>query len=219
IKSKKFQEFIKDPMYTFCMPPWSTEELLICKKMFTTVPQNLMLDLIDKVGEHSLRWASSYIFNRIEQKLRDSRWDKLFLEIQNPDDPSSSRGIMFESLVLHLLKVGKQQFEIRCIQGRQHLSNYDDETILIQPIKGNFGATDLIILPNHIFQITVSKNHPIKHSELVKIVKNIKAFRRDPNSIINLFFIVPEDIYDDFRCQKYITPKKCIGNDFEAYKE
>ncbi|CAG8543992.1 6892_t:CDS:2, partial [Dentiscutata heterogama] len=50
IQSNKFQELIKDPMIRFCVPPLSIEELLICKKIFPTVPQNLMLDLIDRVG-------------------------------------------------------------------------------------------------------------------------------------------------------------------------
>ncbi|RIB06214.1 hypothetical protein C2G38_2046960 [Gigaspora rosea] len=318
IKSQKFQEFVKDPMIQFCVPPWSIEELLICKKIFTTVPKKLMLDLIDKVGgipryvlkwpaqlisdydpddsksydriiklclkriedaikeiddfsklvqcftedasyvkfssrlvhkwpdtyyqEHTLRWASIYIFNKIEQKLGDSRWVNFLMKVRNPDDSSSSRGIMFESLVIHIFQVGNQQFEAKCIQGKQdgkkatlnitennltvkyirnaeQLSKYNDEATIIQPIKRNFGAADFIILPDNIFQITVSKKHPIKQSELVKIVKNIKAYRINPNSTIKLWFIVPEDIYDDFQSQKYITPKNIIGGDLEAYKE
>ncbi|CAG8486714.1 4514_t:CDS:2 [Acaulospora morrowiae] len=41
-----------------------------------------------------------------KKKLKDSRWNNLFLKIQDSDDPSSSRGIMFESHVLHLFKLG-----------------------------------------------------------------------------------------------------------------
>ncbi|CAG8493255.1 1859_t:CDS:2 [Acaulospora morrowiae] len=41
-----------------------------------------------------------------KKKLEDSRWNDLFLKIQYPGDPSSSRGIMFESHILHLFKLG-----------------------------------------------------------------------------------------------------------------
>ncbi|CAG8742574.1 5792_t:CDS:2, partial [Dentiscutata erythropus] len=151
IQSEKFQEFIKDPHVKFYILLWLIEELLICKKIYSTVPQNLILDLIDKVGE-CIEEAIKEIDN-----FKDSRWVDLFVEIQNPNDLSSSRGIMFESLFLHIFQVGNQEFETKCVQEEQ-------------------------------------------------------------NSIIKLWFVVPEDIYDDFQSQKYITPKKIIGND-EAYKE
>ena len=63
--------------------------------------------------EQSLSWASGRIFDKIQKRLEDSGWSNLFLKIQDPDDPSSSRGIMFESHVLHLFKLGGQKFELR----------------------------------------------------------------------------------------------------------
>ncbi|CAG8586883.1 9560_t:CDS:2, partial [Acaulospora colombiana] len=61
----------------------------------------------------SLSWASGRIYDKIQKRLEDSRWSNLFLKIQNPDDPSGSRGILFESHVLHLIKVGGKTFESR----------------------------------------------------------------------------------------------------------
>ncbi|CAG8685462.1 15307_t:CDS:2, partial [Funneliformis mosseae] len=192
--------------------------------------------------EHRLSWASNRIFDRIVAKLEDERWKNLFLKIQDPNDLSSSRGIMFESHVLHLFKVGGMKFEAKSLQKNKgdqifydelnlinnpkikyirqviHLQNCDEDSIIKPTIK-NFGAADLFAAPDRIFQITVSQNHPIKHSELVKIIQNMPAFKKNPNARIYFYFIVPDDIYDTFRHQRYITPKKKIGKDLEAFKE
>jgi hypothetical protein len=34
------------------------------------------------------------------------------------------------------------------------------------------------------------------------------AYIRDSNAKIRLVFVVPDDIYDDFKRQSYVTPKK-----------
>jgi hypothetical protein len=199
IKSKELTDFVKELDNIFCMPPWSIEELEICRnEVYPMVPKDLMLDLIDVAGgvpryvlwmpatiicneypqvlennndppvlnnrdsimerslkrvkdaikeinsttmlvqcfsenaqyvefssrifhrwpdtfyrEKYLSWASSYIFDKIQERLDTDRWDNLFRKIQAPDDPSSSRGILFESHVLHLFKVGGQKLEAR----------------------------------------------------------------------------------------------------------
>ncbi|CAG8707649.1 930_t:CDS:2, partial [Funneliformis caledonium] len=182
---------------------------------------------------------SSQLIHRIVAKLEDERWKNLFLKIQDPNDLSSSRGIMFESHVLHLFKVGGMKFEAKSLQKNKgdqifydelnlinnpkikyirqaiHLQNCDEDSIIKPTIK-NFGAA---AAPDRIFQITVSQNHPIKHSELVKIIQNMPAIKKNPNARIYFYFIVPDNIYDTFRHQRYITPKKKIGKDLEAFKE
>jgi len=70
----------------------------------------------------------------------------------------------------------------------------------------NFSAADLFITPNYVFQITVSKKHPIKQRELVKIISNMLAYRKDNNAKIQLVFVVSDDIYDEFEYQRYVTP-------------
>ena len=70
----------------------------------------------------------------------------------------------------------------------------------------NFGAVDLILMQDKIFQITVSNKHPIKQNEIVKVIQNMPAFKR--GNKIRLFFIVPDDVYDGFRYQKYVTERK-----------
>ncbi|CAG8512570.1 11127_t:CDS:2 [Diversispora eburnea] len=63
--------------------------------------------------EQSLSWTSGRIFDKIQEKLEDSRWSNLFIKIKSPHDPFSSREIMLESYVLHLFKLGGQTFESR----------------------------------------------------------------------------------------------------------
>ncbi|RHZ76166.1 hypothetical protein Glove_202g84 [Diversispora epigaea] len=325
IKDKEFQEFAKNVINKFCMPPWSIEELEACRlSVFPEIPQDLMLDLSDEVGgvprkvlqipasvirqknpniknqpvifnnrdaikkrslehveealskiddfekliqcfsenaqyvelsshliyrwpdtfyqEQSFSWASGRIFDKIQKKLDDNKWNNLFLKIRNLDDPSSSRGIMFESYVLHLFKLGNQTFESRRLRENENdpiiynkltiatkpttkyiryanqLTEYNEEDIIIKPTIRNFSAIDLILTPNCIFQITVSPNHPVKQSELVDIVQNILAYRKSLNAKIFLYFIVPDDIYETFKYQIYITPKKKIGNDLETFQ-
>ncbi|RHZ82131.1 hypothetical protein Glove_114g202 [Diversispora epigaea] len=192
--------------------------------------------------EQSLSWASGHIFDKIQKKLEDSKWNNLFLKIQDPDNPFSFRGIMFESHVLHLFKLGGQKFESRrlgenkndpviydkltiatkpttkYIRYASQLIGYNEEDIIIKPTIRNFSAVDLILTPNSIFQITVSPKHPVKQSELINIVQNMLAYRKNPNAKIFLYFIVPDNIYDTFEYQSYVMPKKKIGNDLEAFQ-
>ena len=46
---------------------------------------------------------------------------------------------------------------------------------------------DLSVTPDMIFQVTVSQKHPIKHSELVKIVQNMPAYKRSQDAKIRFF--------------------------------
>ncbi|CAI2194165.1 2127_t:CDS:2 [Funneliformis geosporum] len=112
-----------------------------------------------------------------------------------------------------------QEKNIKYVRTAQNLSNYNDDDVVIRPTVKNFGAVDLFVMPDYVFQITVSKKHPIKQKELVKIIPNMLAYRRDSNAIIRLVFVVPDDIYDDFEYQNYVTPKKNIGDDLEEFKD
>jgi hypothetical protein len=115
-----------------------------------------------------------------------------------------------------------KDLDMEYIRQATFLQQFEADSVkntIVKPTIKNFGAADLIMLPNMIFQITVSPNHPIKHSELVKIVQNMPAYRKNNDARIYLCFVVPDDIYDSFKHQKYITPKKNIGDDLETFQE
>ncbi|CAG8451613.1 420_t:CDS:2 [Paraglomus brasilianum] len=121
-------------------------------------------DVIKKSGQtlSTKNNASGYIFDKIQKKLEDGRWSNLFLKIQDPDDSSSSRGIMFESHVLHLFKLSGQSSNqgdlektrmirsdkltiatkptTKYIQYANQLIGYNEEDIIIKPTIRNFSA-------------------------------------------------------------------------------
>src|SRR3989337_2561913 len=83
-----------------------------------------------------------------------------------------------------------QEKNIKYVRTAQNLSNYNDDDVVIRPTVKNFGAVDLFVMPDYVFQITVFKKHPIKQKELVKIIPNMLAYKRDSNAIIRLVFVV-----------------------------
>src|SRR5437764_10928309 len=51
------------------------------------------------------------------------------------------------------------------------------------------------MMPDCLFQITLSKDHPIKQNNLVNIVNNMPSTLKT----IKLYFVVPEEHFD-YRC-------------------
>ncbi|GBC06271.1 hypothetical protein RclHR1_06720007 [Rhizophagus clarus] len=92
--------------------------------------------------------------------------------------------------------------EVDYIRTAKELSNKDNGRFIF-PETTNFGAADLFYTPNMIFQVTVSNNHPIKQVELVNIVENMPAYGK--NIPIYLVFVVPDDIYDNYKYQDIVT--------------
>ncbi|CAG8662313.1 33398_t:CDS:2 [Gigaspora margarita] len=68
---------------------------------------------------------------------------------------------------------------------------------------------DLFVIPQNIFQVTISQYHPIEQTLLVDIVKNIPACIKDTDVKIWFYFIVPDDIYDIFKYQKIDDTNEC----------
>ena len=138
----------------------------------------------------------------------------------------SARGIMFEMYVIQLFQSGDNKFIMRqlldgtstpatrkftikdptteYIRTATDLSGKGDG-IIILPTSTNFGAADLFYTPDMIFQVTVSEYHPIKQAELVKIVENMPAYKKNNKAVIRLVFVVPDDIYNTYTYQDIVT--------------
>ncbi|CAG8836112.1 5500_t:CDS:2, partial [Gigaspora margarita] len=151
------------------------------------------------------------------------------IKIRNYKAYPSARGIMLELYVIHLFITGDCHFEtwkledlnvdndectetytvkphpkIEYILNPEELASHNEEKVIV-PSKSNFGAADLFVSPNDIFQITVSHRHPIKQTELVNIVKNIPGYIKDSNAKIRLYFVVSDDIYENYKTQDIVT--------------
>ena len=103
--------------------------------------------------------------------------------------------------------------KLRVVRNLSDLLKYSGENIVIVPDKQNFGAVDLFVTPNSIFQVTVSEYHPIKQVELTKVITNMPVYISDQNAKIQLYFVVPDDIYDKFKHQSYTTRDKDSNED------
>uniref|UniRef100_U9T1W8 Crinkler family protein n=1 Tax=Rhizophagus irregularis (strain DAOM 181602 / DAOM 197198 / MUCL 43194) TaxID=747089 RepID=U9T1W8_RHIID len=184
--------------------------------------------------DYHYEWASAYVFDRIQERLEEKAWVDCLHKIRIMRNPyeASARGFLFECYAIHLFRTGNQKFEVRKLRGEEKdqfsihrkpnagfvrnlsdLLKYSGENIVIVPDKQNFGAVDLFVTPNCIFQVTVSEHHPIKQVELTKVITSMPVYISDQNAKIQLYFVVPDDIYDKFEHQIYTTRDKDSNED------
>lgn len=48
-------------------------------------------------------------------------------------------------------------------------------------------------------------HHPLKYRRLKEIVENIRGNRTASKEELHIYFVVPQNIYDDFKQQNYIN--------------
>jgi len=65
------------------------------------------------------------------------------------------------------------------------------------PKARNFAVADAAVLPNRLYQMTVSATHPIKGEPLRSFVKAWHS--------VELYFVVPERLFDSFTPQDFVT--------------
>jgi hypothetical protein len=83
--------------------------------------------------------------------------------------------------------------------------------VLCVPKSKSYAAVDFIIPPYDLFQVTVSRNHGVKGEAMNRLISTLGD---DGKSIFRLFFVVPEEIYDSFQEQPYLTKygKRYLNN-------
>ncbi|KAF9413409.1 hypothetical protein BGZ76_005033 [Entomortierella beljakovae] len=88
-------------------------------------------------------------------------------------------------------------------------SQPDGKTPLFKPLSLKFPCIDLAMAPNHLFQVTVSLSHPTKQVPFKEILEAILGNDwRESDNAINLYFVVPDYIYDSFGFQGYLNENK-----------
>lgn len=140
---------------------------------------------------------------------------------------ASAREFLFEYYVIHLFCTGNHKFEIKNLKEKgsdqffiyskpkvghikivSDLSKYPKENTVIMPDKQNFGITDLFVTSYNILQVTMSEDHPINQAKLVNIINEMLFYKYNKNTKLWLYFAVPDEIYDNFKHQKYTTKDK-----------
>ncbi|CAG8476573.1 16151_t:CDS:2 [Acaulospora colombiana] len=71
------------------------------------------------------------------------------------------------------------------------------------PTQKNNASFSAFVFPDTFFQMTVSENHPILKSGLEKYIKN-------DNSDINIYFVLPKEIYNSYQEQVLYTTKRNV---------
>ncbi|KAF9309116.1 hypothetical protein BGZ91_007525 [Linnemannia elongata] len=133
----------------------------------------------------------------------------------------SASGIMFEAYVLRAFREGGHTFEIRDlltgdlasldIPWNPEVTHFDKITpvpagTLCIPKICNYPCVDLLLAPRDLFQITVSKSHPVKGPPLSKLISSLFQARWiSPLGELRLIFVVPSHVYADFEKQDYLT--------------
>ncbi|RHZ89741.1 hypothetical protein Glove_11g65 [Diversispora epigaea] len=179
------------------------------------------------------KWVADNLLNRFELKCFEKV--KSFL-LRSGEQPAYSelRRQLFESYAHKILVRGNETYQIRNLEDGKVFQKHfiACEHVLFtqlsdinrtkhkgkycQPTSKTFCAIDAFILGqsktiNMLFQMTVSKNYPIKTCEL----KNIMNIGTSYDSY-EFYFVVPPEIWNDFIKQSYVnlddTNKKKPGH-------
>jgi len=161
-----------------------------------------------------LQFASTWIFERLCEQGATRVLDQaaVFLRPDRGTAYAALSGQIFEAYAHRMLSAGGS-FKVRKLQGNN--CHECEETLLglFQEMIGeiadvragmygipkarNFAVADAVILPNRLYQMTVSANHPIKGSHLKSFV--------DCFGTVDLYFVVPEWLFTSFTFQPYVT--------------
>ncbi|KAK5796882.1 hypothetical protein F5H01DRAFT_327609 [Linnemannia elongata] len=167
-----------------------------------------------------LEWASTYVAEKVAALLSQDA-QKIVLERLISEPNGSASGIMFEAYVLRAFREGGHTFEIRDlltgdlasldIPWNPEVTHFDKITpvpagTLCIPKICNYPCVDLLLAPRDLFQITVSKSHPVKGPPLSKLISSLLQARWiSPLGELRLIFVVPSHVYADFEKQDYLT--------------
>jgi hypothetical protein len=83
-------------------------------------------------------------------------------------------------------------------RGMGDFSIPEEDTGTIWTPGPNFPSIDMIISPDSLFQITISRRHPVKQEPLRQILEKLPV-----EEGIVLYTVVPDEIFDSFPFQQY----------------
>ncbi|CAB4441894.1 unnamed protein product [Rhizophagus irregularis] len=178
-----------------------------------------------------LRFASHYVRKRVTEQLEENIRARLREQIK-AGEGSPLLGSAFEYIAHKILRNGGK-FDVRPLDEYDNDDDDDDDDdanakvdlvrqdqllyfnkkninvirdgVYFQPQEKNFPSLDSVIAPNRVFQMTVSRIHPIKMSGL-KLLHD-KFGGNSADHLIYYYFVVPERIYDRYEVQKFVNSK------------
>ena len=174
-------------------------------------------------NDTTIKFASVWVAEQVAEQFfvnEKQRFLTFLASSAGAGESAALKGILFEGYMHNLFKAGGrfEQAELltdgtrlpsmldlkarkECIfKSRDEIKNLT-ENEYARPLSKSFAVIDSLISPHYLFQSTVSEHHPIKMQRLVDI---ITALPPSTNPIY-LCFVVPEDIFTQFRLQNYET--------------
>ncbi|KAF9143832.1 hypothetical protein BGX20_007084, partial [Mortierella sp. AD010] len=173
-----------------------------------------------------LEWASPHVEEEVLKLTKDTTWHLILERLVN-GKTGEAKGPMFELYARHLLRQGNWIFQARSLQGDPDITitlppnppvQYFDkiETVvpgtLCVPNSFNFPCVDMLLAPNYLLQVTINKEHGIMSEKYGKLLQTllekgwIESFQE-----VQMVFIVPQDIYDEYKEQHYLTKRKTVN--------
>ena len=171
----------------------------------------------------TVRWASLWVAEEVAMRLFEYEKNNLimFLSAAAVDkDLAGLRGVLWEGYCHRVLATGgnfncrqlgtrtmpvdgtAQVMTIERSSDRHIFDSWPEvsnlsHTIYSRPRIKNLPAVDSVMQPNKLFQITVSSSHPVNCKGLREALSGMQ----DDERHVSLFFVVPSDIFQNFRAQ------------------
>eukprot|EP01137_Pigoraptor_chileana_P024202 Opistho-2@91748 len=182
----------------------------------------------DNFTEVIARFASQAIVDSVMDKGNHEQMFRSIDFVRNNTDPllAGLRGQVFETLV-HRYFRRCQTLQLDCrplvpglaaqskidfiavgsevLTVPRDLEQFVDGTYAVSKSR-TFPSIDSALLPDTLFQVTVSSTHGIHGATLQKLVTALSARSRSLTKV-RLFFVVPSDVFPTFRAQAYLTTK------------
>ena len=169
-----------------------------------------------------LQFGSEYIQARMTELLLTRHRTEMYNFVLRETDPlyATIRGKCFEVLA-HEQLVSGGEFPTRILTSstggrstrlfqrttpQRFPSNRPEDLVALRnepaggywrPLAGNFPVIDALILPNILFQMTVSEKHGVDESKLEQILAALSVASAE------LVFVVPPDKFDAFQAYKF----------------
>ncbi|CAG8500197.1 1494_t:CDS:2, partial [Ambispora leptoticha] len=169
-----------------------------------------------------IRFASEWVAEKVMGKLENNcsqRLRNFVVASYSENEYSTLRGNIFEQIAHKIIQKGGI-FNIRPLESDSASSTIEiperiklvfndinkiEEGRYCKPRQRNFTSIDAVVAPDTLFQMTVSKNHPINMNGLKKLAEKLGG--TSGTNHIYFYFVLPKNLYDNFQAQHFTTGK------------
>ena len=180
----------------------------------------------DSYDRIEVKFASPYVSREVYQHLKKKSLDgvlQLIRDCSGEPTLAGIRGPLFEQFAHEKFsKSGEYTVKnlksgivskllvdpVRSLNFKE-LSEVVDNNVYYFPISKGFKSVDSILPKDKVFQMTVSDKHPVQYNGLTVVKDQLQC------GVLKLYFVVPNENYDEFPLQNYLTEKKkkCVVQD------